>query len=125
MKRTRLLSAILAALLLTGSFASCADSNDPSDTKEPSQTTSSANDDETKLEDTLPKDLNYKNQEIVFITDDQLSEEKLSGDPVSDAIFERNKAVEQRLGIKITCSGRIISTIMPAAMRRFLSFSIA
>lgn len=101
MKKTRLLTAALAALLLAGTFASCANSDDTDDTGA-SQTTASA-EDESKLEDSLPKDLNYKNQEIVFITDDQLTSEKLNGDPVSDALYERNKAVEQRLGIKINC----------------------
>ena len=104
MKKTRLLSAILAVLLLAGTATACATSDDPQDTDAPSQgTVSGENGEETNLKDALPDNLNYGKQKIVFISSDQLSAEELTNDPVSDIIYERNKLVESRLGVEIDC----------------------
>ena len=100
MKKTRFLTAVLAALMLVGTATACANSDNSADT-DTAQTDTSAN--ENWLEDSLPKDLNFKKEKITFISDDQIMSEKLSGDPVSDILYERNKAVEQRLGIEIDC----------------------
>ena len=105
----RTLSAILAALLLAGSLTACATGNaPPADTKPSTQTTSPAEEGETELRDNLPDDLNFGGEEIVFIsrdrdgwTDREIWVEAVNGEPINDAVYERNKAVEQRLNVKI------------------------
>ena len=108
-KKTRLLASLLASLLLAGSLASCAAStDDPADTKAPAQTTAAAQG-ETEIKDTLPEDLNYGDDDVVFISRDigmgladEIYAASINSDPVNDAIYERNKFVENRLGVKIT-----------------------
>lgn len=105
-KKTRFLSALLAMLMLVGSFAACANGGDNSDTPKDTQAQTEA---DTGISDNLPSDLNYAGAEVTIISRDregwtrgEVSVEKLTGDPVNDAIYERNKAVEQRLNIKLT-----------------------
>ena len=108
MKKTRILSAILAMLMLVGPLASCAtgDGNtDESNTNDSSAVT----EEDTELKDELPDNLNYGNDEIILISRDigmgladEIYAEGLNSDPVNDAIYERNKSVENRLGVKIT-----------------------
>ena len=106
MKIKALLSAILASLMLAGSLASCAN-NDPAETQSPDGTTSAV-ESETELTDNLPDDLNYGGTTITVISrarlgwfHDEILVEKLTGDPVNDAVYERNKLVESRLNVKI------------------------
>lgn len=103
MKHTRTLAVILASLLLIPTFASCANGGNTEDTQDTKDSTVETNANE--LKDDLPADLHFGDDEIVFISDypKEIFAEKLAGDPVNDVIFERNKAVEQRLGVKITC----------------------
>ena len=109
MNTKRILSAILAGLLLAGSLTACATGNaPPADTKPSTQTTSPAEEGETELRDNLPDDLNFGGEEIVFIsrdrdgwTDREIWVEAVNGEPINDAVYERNKAVEQRLNVKI------------------------
>ena len=103
MKHTRTLAAILAALLLMPSFASCANDADPADNQDTQDTDYETRNDE--LKDSLPEDLNYGGDDIAFISDfpNEIFSEKLTSDPVNDVIFERNKMVEQRLNVNITC----------------------
>jgi hypothetical protein len=63
---------------------------------------------ETELRDELPNDLDYNGDEIVILsryregwTSGEIAVEKMIGEPVNDAVFERNKAVEDRLDVKI------------------------
>lgn len=107
MKRKHTFAAILAALLLLPTFASCAASPDEKETQA-SQTTNNETEDGDYLKDALPNDLNYDGDTIVFINDiaseslpDEIYAESLMSDPVNDIIFERNKAVESRLNVKI------------------------
>ena len=106
-KKTRILSALLAALMLAGPLASCANGDEPDETKEKT-TTAAAQEEDTEITDDLPAFLDYDDQEITIISRDmegwtrgEISVDGLKGDPVNDAIFERNKAVEQKLNIKI------------------------
>ena len=108
MKRTRLLATILATLMLAGTATACAKSDDPVDTEAPIQTTAPVEDGETELKDSLPDSLKYGNDEVTILSrdygDDLVDEifvEELKSDPVNDAVYERNKEVEERLGIKI------------------------
>ncbi len=106
-KSTRSLSALLAALLLAGSLASCATTNDPVETNAPDVTQAAA-ESETEFSDNLPDDLDYGEDEVTIIsrykegwTDCEIAVDGLKGETVNDAVFERNKAVEERLNIKI------------------------
>ena len=110
MNTKRILSAILAGLLLAGSLTACATGDDtPTDeTKQPVQTTAAV-EEETELSDNLPKDLNFGEEEIIFISRDrdgwydrEIWVQDVSGEPINDAVYERNKTVEQRLNVKIT-----------------------
>ena len=105
-KKTRFLSALLAGLMLVGSLAACATTGD--DTPDDSQGTQSVTEEETGLSDNLPDDLNYGGDEVTIIsrykegwTSGEIAVEGLTGEPVNDVVFERNQAVETRLGIKI------------------------
>ena len=108
MKKTRILSAILAMLMLVGSLAACA-SGDGNTDESNTNDSSAATEEDTELKDELPNDLNYGNDEIILISRDigmgladEIYAEGLNSDPVNDAIYERNKSVENRLGVKIT-----------------------
>ena len=105
-KKTRFLSALLAGLMLVGSLSACANGGD--DTPDDSQGTQGVTEENTGISDSLPSDLNFAGQEITIISRDlegwtrgEVSVEKMTGDPVNDAIFERNQAVSQRLNVKI------------------------
>ena len=108
MKRKHTLAAILAALMLLPTFASCATSPVEDKETQASQTTDSETEDSNYLQDSLPKNLDYGGDTIVFINDiaseslpDEIYSETLNSDPVNDIIYERNKAVEARLNVKI------------------------
>ena len=109
MNKTRLLSGILASLMLLGSLASCGETvetpdSGPADTKAAAAVTEV----ETELTDELPDDLNYGGDEIIIIsryregwTSGEIAVPELTGEDVNDAVYERNTAVEERLGVKI------------------------
>ena len=108
MKTKRVLAALLSALLLLPALASCAEGDDPAETKDPSQSTTTESDTETGISDNLPNDLNYKDDEVTILSRnygsdlvDEIYAEELKSDPVNDAIYERNKEVEERLNIQI------------------------
>ena len=108
MKMKRVLCAILAGLMLTGSLAACATSEEnPAETK---RQTGLSDETETQsiISSALPDDLDYDGDEITIIsrykagwTDCEIGVEGLKGEPVNDAVFERNKAVEERLNVQI------------------------
>ena len=106
-KNTRFLSALLAALMLVGPLTACGTpSETPADTEKEKQT--NAVEEDTALRDNLPNDLNYGGDEVTIIsrykegwTSGEIAVEGLKGEPVNDVVFERNKAVEERLGVKI------------------------
>ncbi len=105
--KTRVLTAFLAIALLAGSLTACADNSDTpaGDTTTETNTETTA---DTAVRDDLPADLNYGGDQIVIIsrersgwTDGEIAVEKPTGEPVNDAVFERNKSVEERLGVNI------------------------
>ncbi len=110
MKKTRLLSGILASLMLLGSLASCAETAEtpdstPADTKADAAVTEV----ETELTDELPDDLDYMEDEVVILsryregwTSGEIAVPEITGDLVNDAVYERNKTVETRLNVKLT-----------------------
>ena len=107
MKKTRILAAILAGLMLMSSLASCGTGESSTD-ETGNNYIPSVTEDETALQDNLPDDLDYEDDEVTIIsryvegwTSAEIGVEGLTSEPVNDAVFERNKAVEERLGVKI------------------------
>ena len=108
MKAHRILASLLAALMLTSTLTACANGDEPpAETKKPGQSTSAA-DEETDLTDNLPDNLNYGGETITFISRDrdgwydrEIWIDNINGEPINDAVYERNKIVEDRLRIKI------------------------
>ncbi len=109
MKKIRIMCALLAMLMLFGSFASCAENDETVETDSQSVTAAdSESTDEEQVQDDLPADLRFEGEEIVIIsrdregwTADEISAEAVSGNVISDAIIERNKKIEERLGFSI------------------------
>ena len=109
MNLTRILAALLALLMLVGTLAACGEAvDDPAVTTASASGTAAQTEPETELTDDLPDDLFYDNDEIIILsryregwTSGEIAVEGLISEPVNDAVFERNKAVEERLGVKI------------------------
>ncbi len=123
--KTRLLCVILAAILLLLPMTSCANvTEQPIDSAEgtdgaggsdtgalPESGTDTAaveSDASALIKDNLPDDLDFGGDTIVIISRDvegwtsgEISVEELNNDAVNDAVYERNKAVENRLHVKI------------------------
>ena len=106
MKMKRYLSALLATLLLAASFASCATGTEADEEYE-TQSNAAASEEETTSADHLPSNLNFDNMELTIAgnkraeTLAEIAVSNLIGEPVNDAVFERNTTVERRLGVKI------------------------
>lgn len=105
----KLVCGILAGIILCSTVCSCAvsDENTSSDAAE-SVSDVAEDASETQLSDALPEDLNYKDDEIVILsryregwTSGEISVEKQTGETINDAVYERNKIVENRLGVTI------------------------
>ena len=110
MKLTRILAALLALLMLVGSLAACGGPvEEPDATTAPDGTDAATETEgETELTDSLPDDLDYEEDEIVILsryregwTSGEIAVKELISEPVNDAVFERNKSVEERLNVKI------------------------
>ena len=114
MKRiSGILSLLLAALMLASALTSCSGSDDTPDdlssTADPSAGTTDAVTEADPLADPIPADLRFDGYTFrlygdgadtkVFATVYRAEE---VGETVNDAIYNRNKAVEDRFGIKIT-----------------------
>ncbi len=114
----RLLSMILAALMLCGTMLSCSDkgSNEttPADTNTPAQGSETApegGESETEAEPTEKLDIpftDYNGYTFTALTADnqtynhrELTVEDLTGEGINDAFFNRNLAVEELLKVKI------------------------
>lgn len=104
------LSCILAALMLAGSLSACASGNkEPSGTSTPTSgnadvsDTTSAPETKPEIQDNLPE-VNYDGQAFrMFIRNgygDDLFREDDTGETLNDAVRDRNRAVEDRFGIK-------------------------
>lgn len=111
----RLLSLLLACILLASSvsLAACSDPVEPGDTTPDTTAPAEAESENPtngrlNARDNLPDDLNFGDTTLVLLTrtgdDDTKREfiaEKDAADVVSSAVFERNSLVEDRLGIKL------------------------
>ncbi len=122
MKAKRILSLLLAGLMLTASFISCATADTPSD-ESGTRADTVVTEEDTGLRDKLPDDLYFHDTEVTIAGNkrpETLAEIAVSGvigEPVNDAVFERNMTVEKRLGVKITSyeeNGGIVDKVTTA-----------
>ena len=111
-KPIRVLSLLLIFLLLTGMLAGCKGSGKKDTPTGESTKPSENNAGEDKydkngyLKDTLDPNLNFENEEVNILGwnsgyDCDYWVELSSGDTVSDAVYERNSVVEDRMGVKL------------------------
>lgn len=115
MKKVRILSLLLAALMVVTCFVACGGGEDTA-----SQTTANVGGDapatdgsatntenRQNVKDTVPTDLDFTGKEMVFFVrngngfESEMDVEKTTNDTLSDAIFYRNATVEDRLGVEI------------------------
>ena len=103
MKAKRILSLFLALLTATGSLAACAGTQDGPEGTD-GVTTEAVSEADTFLQDNLPDDLDLGETKVTFygLSGTRIGAPELTGDHVSDAIFERNKYVEDRLNVEIS-----------------------
>jgi hypothetical protein len=111
MYKNRILSfSLLLALLISTASACGSNSNSPTVTSNLTDTTTSS-DDTTEISrinypDSLPKDLDFKGQTIRIICRDvetniQEVYPEQTGDIVDDAVYNRNRMIEERLNITL------------------------
>ena len=120
MKRFRVSSMILAILFVAGCCAGCVNQNDPGDvtslpttetaviTDKSGNTVAEENelDDNGFLKDNLPDTLDYGGKTITVLAWDgqsyeEFEAEALNGETINDALYKRNAAVKDRLGINL------------------------
>ncbi len=104
----RILSLLLLTSLTAGLFACGSDTPSVSDTTEPapSDTTEASPYDENGfLLDNLPDELDFGGQTVtIYVRGDTIDSEfnnEGDGDIVNDAVYERNLAVQERLGVNL------------------------
>jgi len=114
----KLLAAILAALTVLTCLTACGKPAEPAETTlstttgaaSDTQTTTTAVTTDSIYDDDLPDDLNFGEQELSIlywndVARPEFEVEDQTGDLISDAIFLRNAAVEERLGLKLDWHG--------------------
>ena len=108
MTSKRFLSVLLASLLLSSTLTACGTNTDDPEQTHGAQSGLAVIEDETALSDDLPDDLDYDGDEISIIsryqegwTSGEIAVEGIQSEPVNDAVYERNKAVEERLNVTI------------------------
>ena len=128
MKLKKLIALFIASMLLLGMFAACSD-NSSTDTAE----TTKNNTGETVAEDSvtedtriyanLPSDLDYGGYEFTVLywlleswettarTCRDIYAESQNGEPINDAVYERNMAVEEKFNVKIKLQREDIGTM--------------
>ncbi len=121
MKLKRILAALLASLMLLPMAACGTNDGEVVDTLPPkdSETVAEGETADPNYVCDIPEDLNYGNAEVNIMygtspgQEDELYSEKLGLGTVSDAVYERNLAVETRLGVKLEMieGDNIVSTI--------------
>ncbi len=136
----KLLALLLAALMLLP-LAACATSGDDPITEttgsEDNVVTEADTADQNYLCD-LPDNLNFQGTEVSIMAlksagrDDELISPKLTGETIPDAVYERNLAVENQCGVKLTyveqdndtVAQSAINTLVTAGDRSIEIFSI-
>lgn len=115
---SRLIALLLASLMLLGLFAACAETTgeQPSETTESAtteapatqieETTESPYDEEGYLKSNLPDELDFGGETITVLWWNDVEKpeffvEDATGDLITDAIFQRNSNVEEKMGVKL------------------------
>ena len=111
MKSIRFLALLLATVILLGTLCACGETLEGTETTASEVThaaTEFVSEAVTELSDNLPDDLNFGNDEIVILsryregwTSGEISVSGFRGEVVNDAVYERNKTVEERLHVQI------------------------
>ena len=109
-KSLRFICLVIALILITTVLASCGNSDDTTVAKDTNIQNETGRD---AVKDIVPADLQFKGEIITFfVRDDQelwkneIDVEKTTNDTLYDAIYYRNAAVEDRLGITIKQIGQ-------------------
>lgn len=116
MKKQRLFAALLAALMLTALFAACGGKDDaaeiPQETQAADATTAETTEEDTVYRADIPEDTDFGGYNFRFLhwfntgweerINKDLVAEEMNGDFLNDAVYERNRNVEELLNIKIT-----------------------
>ena len=127
MKKTlsRILAVAMSVSMLATALVGCGSKEEPADTTTAATQNTQATTEATTttvaetespydgngfLKDDLDPSLNYNNQEITILYWDDVARpefevKELTGDLISDAIYARNAAVEERLGLKLNWIG--------------------
>ena len=109
---------LLSLVFLAASLCACAGSGNPAETEKPADSTTAGEDTtETleevttypRVEDSLPEGLNFGGEKVTILTyklgKDSLVDlytDELNSDPINDSVFNREKYVEDRLGVEIS-----------------------
>ncbi len=108
MRMTRMTAVFLAIAMLLCTLAACGENIEDPASSNPANSNSNESELETELTDWLPNDLNYNEDEITIYsryregwTAGEIAVQEITNEPVNDAVYERNKAVEQRLNVRI------------------------
>ena len=119
----RIIAMLCAMVMLLGCFVACANTQDPTETTEAAQTQTPAEqegeetvdlnlDKDGFWKDDLPEELDYNEiVSILYWSDAErkefvIEEDEADGDMVKDAIYNRNLAAEERLGITFEWVGQ-------------------
>lgn len=110
MRFTKILCLTIALIMVFATFAACGDN---AETTAPQVTNTESETGRDSVKDTVPADLNFDGETVTFfVRDDQelwkneMDVEKTTNDTLYDAIYYRNSAVEDRLGITINQIGQ-------------------
>ena len=121
---TKILALILACLLLVTGLVACGGEADTetkpqgTETKAPETSGSEggrydASFDRSTVKDDIPADLKFEGETVTFFVRDddelwkyEMDVDEILNDTLYDAIYYRNKTVEERLGITITTTGQ-------------------
>ena len=116
MKKQRIFAALLAALMLTALFAACGGKDDaaeiPQETQAADATTAETTEEDTVYKADIPENTDFGGYNFRFLhwfntgweerINKDLVAEEMNGDFLNDAVYERNRNVEELLNIKIT-----------------------
>ena len=104
MKKSSRIALLLAVLLVTQIFAACGDSETPQSDGGTTAVAEPVDPYEGWLLDDLPSDLKFDGETFTIFfghpLDNYIMEEE-TGDPVDDAVYQRNAAVQERFGIEL------------------------
>ncbi len=104
MKKTRILSLILTALLASQALVGCGDNLDEKTTGDDTTAQSVVDPYADWTLDELPEDLKFEGETFTIFRGSPQSYyliEEETGDPVDDAAYKRNNAVQERFGIEL------------------------